>query len=526
MPPRGGPFVALDIDSQRLRIVLAEPGSPLPSIRKLAAIDVPGDVDMADPAAVGAFIGQSLRKLRLSGHRAAMDVPRSRALLKTVTLPPVPDERELPGMVRYQVEKELPYAISEAVIDFTIEKHVHVAQEVAGEDDSPAGGEAILVAAVRRSVLEYYRSIATAAELDLQQLGLRPYADVHCLRACAAAQVDAGDALLVHLTADEAEINILLDGALAFSRSATMAVAHDEQGKALSDSPVEGLIVEVVRSVQSVRAAQRGAELSRIFIAGGTGHESALAAALGKRLGAAAQVLSPVKQLRIHAPPAGEDSGFITALGLAIGHTGRGLPLDFLHPKEPPVERDMTKIRALYGSLAAAALLALLLAIGLSYRHAATSHLHGLEAQRDQLAEDLKPVQRMEKRITATEAWLAGDRKWLDHWANISAHMPPATEAYITSLKTTSEGGIVLTLKARGSGVITDAGRRLREAGYDVKLGAETATEDEYDYRYSNELRLSPRQAPPQVGALTAPPRPADDGSLDALREGARRGRS
>ena len=35
------------------------------------------------------------------------------------------------------------------------------------------------------------------------------------------------------------------------------AVPHDEQGKPIVESPVDLLVVEVVRTIQSVRAAQR-----------------------------------------------------------------------------------------------------------------------------------------------------------------------------------------------------------------------------------------------------------------------------
>ena len=504
-----GPFVALDLDSRKLRVVHAEPRAKLPKFRKLAAIDLPPGTELADPSAVGAFIREALGGLRLTGHHVAMDVPRSKALLKTVTLPPVEDARELPGMVRYQVEKELPYPLSEAVIDFTVEP-----RPGAMDAEGSAGGQTVLVAAVRRSVVEYYQRVAAAAEIDLQQLGLRPYADVHCLRAClGAAGRPAADAVLVHLTADEAEINVLLGGSLAFSRSASMSIAHDEHGRPVADSPVDGLVVEVVRTLQSIRAVQRGAEIGRFWIAGDTGREADLAAALHKRIGSPCELLMPVELLRIK-KVSGGDGGYITALGLAIGHTERGLPLDFLHPKEPPVERDIARIRATWGAVAAAAIVLVVLGIGLLQRHATASRVESLTNRYNELDARVRPVKRLEQRVGTVQAWLDQDRRWLDHWANLSAAMPPAQEAYITSLKTMPDGSITLTVKAKGSAVITDAARRLREAGYDVRLGSETAGEDEYGYGSTNELRLIPRREP-SVEGLAAPPRPADDGSAE-----------
>jgi Tfp pilus assembly PilM family ATPase len=516
---RSGPFVALDIDRRWLRIVHAEPQRAMPLIRKLAAIEVPASLDLNDPQATGQFIGAALRKLKLTGQRVAMDVPRSKALLKTITLPPVDDERELPGMVRYQVEKELPFTMSEAVIDFTVEPHVDASN--GGAAAREPSGETVLVAAVRRAVVEHYQKIAESADIDLQQLGLRPYADVHCLRACLGGTGAASaNLVLIHLTADEAEINVLLNGSLAFSRSTSMVIAHDEQGRPVADSPVDGLVLEVVRTIQSVRAAQQGTQIGRLWVAGETGHEAAFASSLQKRLGSPCEVLRPIELLRVArtADSAGHDSGYVTALGLAIAHTAHGLPLDFLHPKEPPVERDMVRLRTIYGATAAAAILVLALAVGLFNRQSAASQLAALEAHRNELLETLRPVEILERRIRNIDSWLAEDRLWLDHWANISAALPGAQEAYVTSLKTSGEGIIVFTLKARSSAVITEASRRLREAGYDVKLSSESSGEDEYGYRYSNELRLTPR-VQPQVAALTAAPRPADDGSAEMIRQ-------
>ena len=58
----------------------------------------------------------------------------------------------MPGMVQIQIAKELPFSVADAVIDFAA-------------PPAPAGATTadVLVAAVRREVLEQYEATVTAA---------------------------------------------------------------------------------------------------------------------------------------------------------------------------------------------------------------------------------------------------------------------------------------------------------------------------------------------------------------------------
>lgn len=510
---QSGPFVALDLDSKALRVVYCEPrGAGLPRFRKLAVVPMPSGLDMAEPAAVGQFIGQSLKELGLEGFRVAMDVPRSRAVLKTLTLPAIEDDLELPGMVRYQVEKELPFALDEAVIDFTVES-----RQAPTPGDAASGSITVLVAAVRSNIVDHYIKIAAAAGVELQELGLRPYADLHCLRACIKGQEsELQDAVLVHLNADEAEINVLMDGSLAFSRSATMLVPHNEAGEPTA-SPVESLVVEVVRTLQSVRATQRDAKLGHLWVAGDTGLEEPLAEALRQRLKSPCEKLSPVKSLMIRQAPPGAN-GYVTALGLAIGHTGSGMPLDFLHPKKPQPIVDVRKQRIRMGAIAVAAAVGLIVGVGMINLMVKNARLNELLAVYNPLDKEKQAVDKIGRKADAIEKWVAQDLKWLDHWANISANFPPAQDAYITSLRTLPNGTISLTVKARSNEVITSMAKQLREAGYDVKLQAESTDNDDLGYRSTVPVTLTPNpKAKIEVEKLKAPPRPADDGSAELI---------
>ncbi len=527
------PVVALDLEARKLRVVHADAGrdGALPRIRTLAAIDVPEGLDRKSAQAVGEFLRDALKDLGLAGQRVLMDVPRSQAVLKTITLPAVENERELPAMVRYQVEKELPFPLDQAVIDFNVQNLASSTTPAAAAAATPAGdakGDAsgkaplnVLVAAVQRSVVEHHQQIADIAGFRLLRLGLRPYADMRFFEGCAPREGRGGNVLLVHVMSAEAEINVLIGGALAFSRSALVRL-HDDDGRSLTAAEThEGLVVEVARSAQSAMSAHRGLKIDRVVVTGDTGQEAALVAALNERFRLPCSQIDPTTPLRFRKTEGTADPrGFSSALGLAIAHgSADRMPFDFLNPKNPPVERNTKQIRAALVAAAVGMALLLLLVLGISNRNEAEADLAALRAKYNELEKHNRNVDKLGKRVAAVEEWLGEGRDWLAHWASLSAHLPPATEAYVTSLKSNPDGSLVFTVKARASKVITDLSKNLREAGYDVKLGSETPTNDEFGYAYTTSVRIGiDPDMEIKPAALKAPPRPSDDGSFELIK--------
>jgi len=518
-PPR---FVALDMEGRKLRVVHADPGRDLPAFRTLSVVEAPADLDLKSAVAVGQFIGNALKELNLPTTRVLMDVPRSQSVLKTLVLPPIEHERELPAMVRYQVEKELPFPLDQAVIDFTVDEH-YVTD--AGEESSVIATKPetvdVLVAAVQRSVVEHAQKVAEAGGFKLHRLGLRPYADMRCLIACLPASERQMSILLVHVLPGEVEINLIIEGALAFSRSGQIR-QHDDEGRQFSETEIlEGFVVEIARSAQGALSAHRGRKIERVYLAGDSGQEQTIVEMLAQRFRMPCAVLEPTESLKLSAGEA-NGRGFISPLGLAIAHgTAERMPFDFLNPKNPPVERNIKKIRAV--TLATAASLALLIGLiwGVVSRTSAASQLDALRSRHNDLEKKNRPIEKLGQRAKAIEEWESESLSWLDHWANISAKFPPATEAYITTLKTNPDGSFAFTVRARASKVITDLSKGLREAGYDVKLGAETVQNDDYGYRYTTSVRLAvDGDGKIEAAKLQAPPRPSDDGSFDLIRKG------
>lgn len=506
--PRSRRFVAVDFDTRQLRIVLGERVAGSTRVLRLAAELLPEGIDPSDAQAVGSFLGETLNRMNVAATGVVMSVPRSLCVLKPLTLPPGTAEEEIPSMVQFQMAKELPFRPEEAVIDFTIERHYDV--DDAGRSDQE--GLHVLVASVRVPVVDYYRQVAISAKVKLRRLGLRPYANHSCVEHCA--KLGAGEQVAaVHLTADETEIDVLIGGSLVFSRS-TMGKIPSPGSAAASeiDEAVQAVVIDLTRSLQSYQSLEGSRGIQRIYVAGGTGAEQRVCECLAGRLNLDCRILDPARSFDLEGE--GDASEFISALGLAIQHSGReGLPFDFLHPKRPVVRRDMKKFR-LGAAAACAALLVLFAALaGNRYVTGEKAVVEDLRGELKKAKRKNKAVKAMASRVRAVEQWSRGRYDWLDHWANISALFPPATEAFInprSGLKG-SEGTLTFTVRTKTSGGITDVAERLARAGYKPRISRVTAT-GEGDYLYSADMKVAMKaNMKIDVSALRAPPRPGDD---------------
>jgi len=473
-----GRLLALDFDGRQLRIGLADVAGGRTRIDRLMTVDLPEDLDADDTQAVGAFLGQTLGRLRLSGIPVVMNVPRAKAVFKPLVLPPVDDEAELAGMVRFQAQKELTFRPEEAVIDFAIEAHYGVEPSLPEE---PAGHH-VLAAAVQKSVVAYYEQVAEAAGVRLLRLGLRPYANMRSVEAYSG--VEAGRLAVIHLTGGEAEIDIVEHGGLTFSRSADITLPAAGADDASRESALADVVQEIARSVQSYLAVEGERRIDRLLVAGGTGFESAMAEALAPRLHAPCEVFDPSPRLRIaDVPP--DASAFISAIGLAEGQGDADAhPFDFLNPKQPPVRRDATRTVAL--ATAAGVILVVVSAFAGAAIHLyrAGAAMAAREEELKRIKENSKGTLLLAKRVKALEEWLASRRNWLDHWAYLSATFPPCQQVYVTSLKTGEDGSVSLNVKARTSDAINALGERLSQADYGFKPGQVTTTKDRFGYNY------------------------------------------
>lgn len=505
---RSRPFVAVDYDRRHLRIIQAECVAGKARILRLIEVPLPEEVDLSDADGLGTLLGEALRKHKLGGAGVLMNVPRTEAVLKPLTLPPGTSVEEMPGMVRFQMEKELPFQLDEAVIDFTVSRHYDAE---AGTETADADGVDVLVAAVRVGVVEHYRRIAAAAKVRLLRLGLRPYAVHHCVEACVG-QAAGQRIAVVSINSDETEIDVIDDGVLAFSRSAKVAVPAGAVG---TDPSVNLAVMEVARSLQSYQSVDRSSRISAVLVAGGTGIERAVAAECQRRLGVRSEPFDPTQSLQMKVTDEqAQTSAFIAAIGLAVGHAHADeLPFDFQHPKEPVVPRDNSSVR---NALIAVLLITLVVGGGVvgwlkfSQRKDQIEQLVRQKNQQETLA---KKTERYGERVEAIQQWEQSSRDWVDHLAYLSVLLPPADQAYIDEFRTHADGWIKFRVFATRSDEIDRFYQRLIQAGYRVKPhGTKPRTGNHGRYAYVADFQvIVPEDMKIGLAGLPKVGRPADD---------------
>jgi len=517
--PKNIQYTAIDLDGAMLRVAQFIRHKDRAEILRFAAKELaaPAGATLDDPQIAGAAIGAALRELRINASRAVMGLSRANVLLRSLTFPQAENPGELAAMVQFQFGKDLPFPADEAVIDFVAHREIaptahegprpgSVGAPNAGPTGETSPNDAgpkveVLAAAVRKEVIEKYQQLARAAGVELAALGLRSPAHARCLVASGVASLDETVALIL-LRTDEITIEVLRNGQVLFSRSALLKPAStlDENspetaviaGAESLDPFVRTATTELLRTLHSYEGMERHESLRKLILVGHTGSETAMAAAFSSRTSLACEILEPAKALGLAGAEHHHASGALAVIGLGLGMADpQGLPFDFLHPKQPPVRRNVKRIR----QLAAAAAIVLILGGAFALRsHSIKTRLKKKQELQQQLAAAQKnePFYRQTRLQAKTvQDWLKENQPWLDHLAFLSAALPPRSDLYITSLSTSSRGGLQLSVQARTTEILSRLDKILRDAGYEVRPLAVTPTADKFGYPFKSSVELS-----------------------------------
>jgi hypothetical protein len=367
-----------------------------------------------------------------------------------------------------------------------------------------------------------------------------PYANARCVEACNVAEGDEPFAL-ESLRPDEVNIDVIGEQALLFSRGAQVRPGYDAEHpdpnssepppiapkyeQEWADEFVNLVTIEVVRSLHAFSGMEPNSTVGKVVVSGATEFEKAVLDSLSKRVGRPCALLDPATALGFSEEGREQAAGAVAAIGLALGvNDPNGLPFDFLNPKKPAVQRDMRRIKMLAtaAAIAAAVLFAFLLKGYLvNKRTAVAKEWAGKVVE----AEKTRPLYlKMITQAKSVDDWSSGRRNWLDHYAYLSAVLPPSEEVYITSLQITAQGTIRLAVQARSGEVLAKLDKQLRAAGYDVKPLAITPGADRNGYEFRSNVELTaPIRMKPDIAKVKPPARPADDASLDPkVKKGAR----
>lgn len=511
---RTGKIVAIDWDLRSLRVVHASVGKRGASIDRLLSAEIPADVHPNDPAQMGAHIRRVLDQEHIKTKVAVVDIPRDQAILKALTLPSARYE-DLPGMIGIQIARELPFPITEAVIDFV----------TSGSPSEETSG--VLVAAARSEVLAHYQAVFDHAGLKLERVGLRPYANqvavAELLKHAVPEHVlfiDVGPALT--------EIDVLRNGALTFSRAASVVIpkslpAQKPSGglrlalaaetsvayggesaitgtETASDSVINSLVVEVMRSIEAYRSTDAAATIDHVVIGGDMGLEEALAETLQHKLSVTTQLYNPATSFGWEPDEGTAAAAFASSLGLVLSHaSGETRHFDFLHPKKT---ESQARRRLRMAPMAAAIVVLFVSAVGIVIARTTKpdrEELSRIEADIKELESKKDEYKKFQDVMDQIRTFDGRQLVWVDVLYDVMQQLPTNEEWLITGIDMNQkERRIVLKTKSKSRETPLTVGKKLeafRREGkekprFDAQAGPQTEKRGE-KYPFQQDLRIT-----------------------------------
>lgn len=490
----GKNILALEWNRKDLRMIVLRPKGAGVELVKAVSVPIPAEVRMDDAESLGAFIRAAMRSADLGAKRALLSIPRDQVVLNTLSLPPTPAE-ELAAIVQFQVVKELPFPAEQATLDFA----------VCGAFD-PKAASNVLVAAVRNDDLDFYRKVAAAAELSVENIGLRPFSNLLAVLTNWPELV-ARTVLVVEVGPQLTEIDIVKSGVLSFSRAASVAIGDvaapagvsltdsrisaaplsDREPDELSQRAVSDLMVDIIRSFEAYRATDPTISVDQIVVAGSSGLEAQLAHALAARFAAKADLFAPNEALGLPPQRARELRGFSATIGLALGQSDKGLGhFDFLNPKKP-ISRRAIRMKKVPVAVATALLF---LGSGFVFH---IKYVSPKEAQARLLAEQVSEKKKKERivldfkaQVDAVDSWVASQQIWPEVLVALSEVFPDEKEAYVTRVDFETRpvpksdrraSSVKIKFRTASLGTVNRITDKLQSAGFlNVVPGKETSS--------------------------------------------------
>lgn len=207
------PTLGLHLDAHRVTAVSVDGAGASPVVRGLATATLPAGAlapslvspNVLQRDAVAQAIRDVVDRAGGRGRRVALAVPDTAAKVSLLSFEVIPSSaRDLEQLIRLQLRKTVPFPVEEAQVAWT----------PGGQD---ATGTTLVVAAMRRDVVEGYEAACAAAGLHAGVVDLATFNVMNL--ALAGGEGLPGDTLLVHVTGGYASIAVLRDGALIFFRT-------------------------------------------------------------------------------------------------------------------------------------------------------------------------------------------------------------------------------------------------------------------------------------------------------------------
>jgi len=243
-----GPLIGIDIGSQQIKIAELRPGKTGLTVTALGLGPTPVGVVqnniITDPAAMGAAVKQLMRESGITVKRAIGCITGQNAVVIRIIEVPRMTDAELKETMKWEVERHVPFAPSETVLDY---------QPLVPRTPEAASGPnmEVLLAVAQQDAVSNYIDTLFAAGLDPVAIDIEPLAisrailDLQDGRPVARPQAPVGEpafadggfeetVAIVNIGAANTDIAIFQGGQLTFPRS--LPLAGDSLTRAITEA--------------------------------------------------------------------------------------------------------------------------------------------------------------------------------------------------------------------------------------------------------------------------------------------------
>jgi hypothetical protein len=433
-------FLAIDWDQNQLHVVSGSAGGGKVKFQRALVWNEEKSPNPADAEELGRLLRERLKSAGVAPAPVLACLGRDRVILKDLRFPAVPAAEEA-GVVRFQAVKELSDSPDDVVIDY-----VGVAPPGASEQQ-------VLALIVRKELVGAYQKMCQTAGLKLAALTPRPFgvaASVWKATAGAASPEEADGAAAVVVVGERwAEFCVLRGETPLLSRSLIVG---------------SGLAGEVRRNL-TVYAGTAGRPPVRVVHVAGAAPE--LLERLGEMLDVPIREFDPLAGAVGLDVTAGARGSFAGAAGLLFARAeSRGLPINFVQPRQPRPQRDPKNRRiALVGAALAVAIAVVVVCCWVIYA-SAVRRLAGIQTVQQNLDAALQAKRKDGKLIAALDNWDNADV--LDEIYDLTDRIPDVNALRITHFSIepttrTSKAKYTARITLRGN-CAGDQGRKALDA--------------------------------------------------------------
>jgi hypothetical protein len=414
-------FLALDWDQNQLHIISAHVGRRSLRVDRAAAWRVETPPTPAGAELLGRALKDMLKAAGIAPAPVLVCVSRANFIIKEIWHPAVSPVEEA-ALIRFQAAKELTDNADDVIIDYT----------ALGPVGNGSAEQRSLALALRKPVLATYQALCKAANLPLAAAAPRAFGIAACLERDGGASsigqnVEApasatAPAAVLCIAEDWAEFTVVLGSKVLYTRA----------------FPAAGNLAGEVRRNLALFAGQHaGIEPVGVLYVAGNGEHALLRSQLQAMLGIPTLPLDPfAREERIDLVGTERRGGFTGGAGLLhLKASGKALPIDFAHPKEPKPPADPNKKRVV------AALVALLLLLGGLGVYAnrvlagRATEIAELNRERNFYDNTLNVLQPDKMHLEALKDWNVTAVAWLDELYDLAARFPKRVGLKVTKLE-------------------------------------------------------------------------------------------